>query len=102
LNPYIEMTVRIDADAHPLLYQYLSTRRQGKPRAAAFKRVAENSLLLSGQPELCASHVKRNADARPSELWVKQSPPAEPAFQPGVSQSDVNASLAQFLPSGRL
>jgi hypothetical protein len=102
LNPYIEMTIRIDGDAHPLLHEYLSTRRQGKPRAAALKRLAENSLLLSGKPELAAPQVKRNADARSSELWVGQSPLEEPAFQSRVTQSDVNASLAQFLPFGRL
>jgi hypothetical protein len=102
MDPFIEMTVRIDADAHPLLYQDLSMRQRGKPRAAALKRLAENYLLLSrNNPAHASPGTTSNSEAREADMQAGQSRPEDPAPVARVNASDVRSSLTQFLPAGR-
>jgi hypothetical protein len=90
-DSYLEMTVRIDADAHPRLHAYLLAREQGKRRAAALKRLAEDALLLGGSATPAAASSVNNHRGTPDEAI------ANPV---GVKASDVRSSLAQFLPGG--
>ncbi len=85
------MTIRIDADAHPRLHAYLSAREQGKRRAAALKRLAEDTLLLG---DSAAAGAARGMTIHRS---ARDEAVANP---PGVTASDVRSSLAQFLPGG--
>lgn len=86
-NAHLELTVRINADAHPRLHAYLLTREPGKRRAAALKRLAEDALLLAGNATPPAPRVadtdRRTLDGATTGL-------------PRVTTSEVRSSLAQF------
>jgi hypothetical protein len=93
---HLEMTIRIDDHAHPLLYAYLHLRRQGKPRAAALKRLAENALLpaessTAKMPAMVVTENGRSHDIRDEQVEV-----GTPTQSPGVNPSDVLSSLSQF------
>ncbi|RQH05006.1 hypothetical protein [Paraburkholderia dinghuensis] len=89
---YLEMTIRIDADAHPRLHAYLLAREPGKRRAAALKRLAEDALLLGDSAAPAAARGATNHRSARDEAAPNP---------PGVMASDVRSSLAQFLPGGK-
>ena len=49
MDDSIEITISINSDTFPLLYEYLNRIKPGRRRAAAFKRLAEHFLLLQEQ-----------------------------------------------------
>jgi hypothetical protein len=92
VNSYLEMTVRIDPDAHPRLYAYLFAREPGKRRAAALKRLAEDALLMADS----AAPTAARSVSHPSGAV------AEAATDPsGVTTGEVLSSLAQFMPGSK-
>jgi hypothetical protein len=91
-NSYLEMTVRIDADAHPRLHAYLLTREPGKRRAAALKRLAEEALLLGDSAPLTAARSVNQQNSAVDEAATNS---------PGVKPSEVLSSLAQFMPASK-
>ena len=49
MDDAIEITISVNSDTFPLLYEYLNKIKPGRRRAAAFKRLAEHFLLLQEQ-----------------------------------------------------
>jgi hypothetical protein len=95
-SSYIEMTVRIDADAHPRLHVYLLAREAGKRRAAALKRLAEDALLLGDSAPAVATHrVDHSGSA------VADAAAAPPSVTQAVTPGEVLSSLAQFMPGSK-
>jgi hypothetical protein len=60
MDDTIEITITINSDSFPLLWEFLHGIRAGRRRAAALKRAAENFLLLQKQS---AEVVARNRTA---------------------------------------
>ncbi|VVD33794.1 hypothetical protein [Paraburkholderia dioscoreae] len=87
----IELTVTINSDTFPLLWEALMRVQAGRRRAGALKRAAESFLLLQKQSaQAVLTHTSDVEKSQPSSQF--QSSPADRPIDP----HSVRESLGQF------
>ncbi|CAB3801814.1 hypothetical protein LMG28614_05500 [Paraburkholderia ultramafica] len=93
----IEMTVTINRDSNPLLFEYLTNTKAGRRRAAVFKLLAENFLFLQQQNSVQTTTVspREVESGRMTDASILQTP--EGGRQGAIDEQDVRRSLMQFV-----
>jgi hypothetical protein len=95
MDDIMEITVTINSDTFPLLWEYLNEIRVGRRRAGALKRAAENFLLLQKQSTQAVSTHKPDTESPTDMRSLSQNLQEDPADQ-AIDPIEVRGSLSQF------
>lgn len=95
MEDHFEITITINEDSFPLLFEYLKKVSAGRRRAAAFKRLAENFLLLQRQSTMSSSAAIQTNDNVALQNPSMDDHIGRPTDSP-IDQKYMRQSLHQF------
>lgn len=89
-----ELTITINKDSFPLLYDFLNDVKSGRRRAAAFKRLAEAYLLLQVQRLVHSASTTLPESGGSQTTSLRE--PVENDQTLSINKKAVRESLRQF------